>query len=105
MRKKIIPTQISAETPEQKAYRETVEQIAGNIGKLADASRPVEAGPTDTQMLDWIESRVGGCSLSAGRNDIGESPKGWIMDVWDEEYGHTSDSLRGAILKAMRGKV
>lgn len=39
------------ETPEQKAYRETVEKIATNIGNLADAVASLISGPLKKKAL------------------------------------------------------
>jgi spore germination protein GerM len=39
------------ETPDQKAYRETVEKIASNIGALADAVESLMKGPLKRRAL------------------------------------------------------
>jgi spore germination protein GerM len=45
------PKQVVNETPEQKAYRETVEKIASNIATLADAVASLLNGPLKKKAL------------------------------------------------------
>lgn len=44
-------TKAKAETPEQKAYRETVEKIANNIASLAEAVESLLNGPLKRRAL------------------------------------------------------
>jgi spore germination protein GerM len=46
-----MPKKIKVETPEQKAYRETVEKIAGNIAALAKAVSSLLNGPLKKRAL------------------------------------------------------
>lgn len=59
MAKKIIKRE---ETPEQKAYREMVEQIAGNLTQLARAVSGVLNGPLKKRALVLLLASSSGCS-------------------------------------------
>ena len=52
----------SVETPEQKAYRETIEQIAGNIASLAKAVSSLLNGPLKKRSLVILLASSSGCS-------------------------------------------
>lgn len=59
MAKKIIKRE---ETPEQKAYREVVEQIAGNIAALAQAVSSLLNGPLKKKALLVLLAQSSGLS-------------------------------------------
>lgn len=50
------------ETPEQKAYRELVESIAGNITKLADAVASLLNGPLKKRALVLLLASSSRCT-------------------------------------------
>lgn len=58
----VSKTEVQLETPEQKAYRELVESIAGNIAQLAKGVAALLNGPLKKRALVLLLASSSGCS-------------------------------------------
>lgn len=69
------------ETPEQKAYREIIEKIAGNIALLAKAVASLLNGPLNKNALIILLSHSSGClqrDVTAVLKALEDLEKDWL---------------------------